>query len=380
MKGRRRSRTKKYPPHIDSAKLPKRCYWDGDKKHWYTVFEIDGKPKRARIAGADAKLSDLHKIMEMRAGEETDNIIWLRKKFTASIQYKQCAAKTREGYDYCASVAENHPSKLKGLTIGQVPLSTWNAEASQKLIDQIAVANGPSAAAHVFRYLRRLFNWSLKRGHTKTIPLGKIELPKQRQQRRLPAHDVLGRLIPFAQQRGQLKPHTKGSCAPYLWKVLVIGKRCRLRGIEIFSINDAQVLDEGLYCERTKGSRDNVTTWSPDLKSAITAAQAERDACWADNARPIPMRAEDRLVIVNESGDGIGQSTWQSAWRRLLKQALLAEVITKDEWFGLHDMKRRSITDTKGGRAAKLAGGGHKDEGMLEIYDFEVPHVPAAGT
>lgn len=375
---RRRSRTKVYPPGIDPLKLPRKCYWDNVRKHWYTNFTVDGRNKRAKIAEADAKMSDLHKAMEVRAGEEVDNLIWLRKKFTESVQYTQVSAGTRKDYDYCAGVVEAHPSKL-GVVIGRVPLSTWNPVASQKLIDQIAVANGPSTAAHCYRYLRRLFNWSLMRGHIKVVPLGKVELPKERKRRRLPAHEALAKLIPFAQERGRLAAHTKGSCAPYIWKALVIGLRCRLRGIEILTMHEDQVLPKGLYCKRTKGSRDNITRWSPDLKEAVNAALAERDAIWRAVSKPIPMRKEDRLVIVNESGERVGSSTWQSAWRRFLAMAVEAGVIEAGQKFSLHDLKRRSITDTKGGRSAKLDAGGHKDERMLEIYDFEVPESDAAG-
>jgi site-specific recombinase XerC len=377
---RRRNRTKEYPPGIDPAKLPRGCYWDNVRKHWYVTPRTESGPKRQKIAEQDAKLSDLHKIMEARAGEEIDTLIWLRKKFAASVQYTQLSAKTRTDYDYCASVVEAHPSKMSGLPIGKVPLSAWNAQASQKLIDQIAVANGPSAASHCYRYLRRLFNWSLTRGHIKVVPLGKVELPKERKQRRLPAHDALGRLIPFAQERGKLQAHTKGSCAPYIWKVLVIALRCRLRGIEILSMHEDQVLPRGLYCKRTKGSRDNVTLWSPDLKAAITSAIEERDAAWSALRKPIPMRPDDRLVIVGQKGERVTGSTWQSAWKRMIRMAIAAGVVTKEERFGLHDMKRRSITDTKGGRAAKLDGGGHVDERMLNTYDFEVPDSDAAGT
>lgn len=376
---RRRSRTKVYPPGIDPLKLPKKCYWDNERKHWYTNFTVDGRNKRAKVAEADAKLSDLHKAMEIRAGEEVDNLIWLRKKFVESVQYTQVSAGTRKDYDYCASVVEAHPSKL-GVPIGKVPLSTWNPVASQKLIDQIAVANGPSAASHCYRYLRRLFNWSLMRGHIKTVPLGKIELPKERKRQRLPAHEALAKLIPFARERASVKYGLKGGSPPYIWKVLVIGLRCRLRGIEILSLTEGQVLEKGLYCKRTKGSRDNITRWSEDLKEAIDSAIAERDKVWSRLKKPIPMRAEDRLIFVNQKGVRIGGSTWQSAWKRLLNAAIDAGVIQPEQKFGLHDMKRRSITDTKGGRSAKLDGGGHKDERMLDRYDFEVPESDAAGT
>jgi hypothetical protein len=40
-----------------------------------------------------------------------------------------------------------------------------------------------------------------------------------------------------------------------------------------------------------------------------------------------------------------------------------------------HDLKRRGITDTKGGKAGMKEGGDHKTDAMLEVYDLEIPEA-----
>lgn len=92
------------------------------------------------------------------------------------------------------------------------------------------------------------------------------------------------------------------------------------------------------------------------------------------------MKPEDRPLFVSATGERVKQAAWQNAWCDFLKLAIDAKGITADDRFGLHDMKRRSITDTKGGRSAKLDAGGHVDERMLGAYDFDVPEADAAGT
>lgn len=47
--------------------------------------------------------------------------------------------------------------------------------------------------------------------------------------------------------------------------------------------------------------------------------------------------------------------------------------------FGIHDLKRRGATDTKGTKADKKDATGHKSDAMLEVYDHSVPVVPATG-
>jgi len=55
-------------------------------------------------------------------------------------------------------------------------------------------------------------------------------------------------------------------------------------------------------------------------------------------------------------------------------------VIAEEDWFGLHDLKRRGVTDTAGNRADKQETSGHRTESMMDVYDHSLPVVPVAGT
>jgi len=129
---------------------------------------------------------------------------------------------------------------------------------------------------------------------------------------------------------------------------------------------------------RRKGSSDNITLYDETLKDAVNAALRFRELVWQRRKKVIPINPKDRSLIVGVSGQPITQSTWQSAWKRFLNLAIEEKVITKEEWFGLHDMKRRGITDTPGGKSAKQEAGGHSDPRMLEVYDLSVPIVEAS--
>jgi len=380
-RGRKRSRVKVYPAHIDPAKVPRGCYWDArGAGRWWTPTEINGKRGSARIGGADTKLSDLHKIMEQRAGLDTDNLIFLGKKFKESVQYSQVALKTRKDWDYCARVVESHPSKKPGLTMGKAALSQWTPVVVQKLVDQIAAVNGPSTAKHVFRYLRRIFNWGVTRGYLALSPVrGKFEFAKERERRRMPERATVSALVAFAQERGALKPHTKGSCPAYIWKTLVIAYKCRLRGVEVFDQSDDQVLEEGLRCARRKGSSTNITRWDAELRAAVESAKSERTERWAKLKKPVPMLPKDRPLLVGVQGQRITQNAWQNAWADFMDLAVAEKVITSEQRFGLHDIKRRGATDTKGTKAQKMDATGHKTRSELDKYDFEEQIVDAAG-
>ena len=58
-----------------------------------------------------------------------------------------------------------------------------------------------------------------------------------------------------------------------------------------------------------------------------------------------------------------------------LNPAIEAEIMSEQEWFGLHDIKRRGTTDTEGTAEDKLEATGHKSRQMKEIWDKSVSKV-----
>jgi integrase len=90
---------------------------------------------------------------------------------------------------------------------------------------------------------------------------------------------------------------------------------------------------------------------------------------------PVPMQPKDRMVFVNQTGGPLAKSSFDSAFQRLMKLAIAEGVLTEEQRFGPHDLKRKGITDTKGTRGEKQQASGHKSQQMLDVYDFDVPVV-----
>ncbi|MBB3184716.1 hypothetical protein FHR95_002290 [Halomonas fontilapidosi] len=59
----------------------------------------------------------------------------------------------------------------------------------------------------------------------------------------------------------------------------------------------------------------------------------------------------------------------------MMEAAVDAGVITQEEKFGLHDLKRRGITDTEGNRHDKQEASGHRNEHMLVVYYLSLAEV-----
>ena len=375
-RGRKRQHNPNIPGHIDQTALPRDVYFDHRGSGcWYTLyFNEAGRRQRTNLCAANVTLSELHRLIEERKGVDRDSLQYLCDEFHKSQQLTELAKKTQEDYCYSRDVLLTYPTKL-GKPLGELAVRKFTPAMVQRIIDKIAQQGTPSKAAHALRYLRRLMQWGRNRGFVTDNPAKGIEAPKERKQRRLPDSAVMASLIQFAHQQGQLKRGQKGACSPYLWYVMEIGYLCRLRGIETVTLTDENELDEGVLTNRRKGSRDNIVRWTPRLRAAWEAAKAVRSETWKRKRRPVPIRAEHRFLIVSATGDRLSKSGLDTAFQRLITQAIDKNILTEEQRFGMHDFKRKGITDTVGTRADKQQASGHKDESMMDVYDLSVPIV-----
>jgi len=316
--------------------------------------------------------------MEERSGVDRDSLAYLAEQYHQSQKFRSLAKKTQVSYCYSRDVLIAIPTKL-GKPLGELAVRKFTPSLVQRLIDRIAEEGKPSKAAHALRYLRLLMQWGRNRGFIETNPAQGIEAPKERKQRRLPEPTVMVDLIQLAKQQGKLTRGEKGACSPYLWYVMEISYLCRLRGIETVTLTDANETPEGVLTNRRKGSRDNIVRWTPRLRAAWEAAKQVRATIWAKRKMPVPALPEQRRIIVAAHGGALQKSSLDTAWQRLVKQAIDKGIMTADQRFGLHDFKRRGITDTLGNRADKQEASGHRDASMLNVYDLSVPIVDPAG-
>lgn len=379
-RGRKRKLNKVIPAHISQKQLPDGCYWDNSANgHWYTTYKDEtGRQRRKRIASKHATLSDLHKIIEELKGVDKNTYKWLSDLFQRSPQFKALAASTQNDYRYCSKIVEKHPTKLNK-PLGETSLSQWNAPLIQKLIDQLASTRGASAANHALRYTRRLFKWGKNRGYIPENYATGVEQAKESPKQKLVSEDAYMRVLNYAIECGNITPRTKGSAPGYIWLVMEIAYMCRLRGIEVITLTEDKATDQGIICDRTKGSRTNIAEWNGRLSNVWNSAIEKRNAIWTASKHPIPHIAKNRFVIVNNDGIALRKQALDNAWQTFIKRAIEVGIITEEERFSLHDLKRKGATDTKGTRAEKQEATGHRSASMMDVYDKSVPLVKPSG-
>lgn len=267
-----------------------------------------------------------------------------------------------------------------GLTLDQLAVAKLSVPAIQRVIESIACGREgagpmPTKANHLLRYLRRVFAWGVQHGHCSHNPAAGTAQAKERAAFKMPTPDTFVRLLAFARECAAKDPHTEGSVAPYLPHLMVITYSCRLRGIEAVTLTEANGTTEGILSNRRKGSRNNVTRWTPELRDAWNALISLRKSAELRHKIPSQLLPEKRPLVASQRGRALSKSGLDSAWQRLIALARSGEnpVLAADEVFTLHGIKHRAITDSE-----DKASGGHRTERMRQRYDHAVPVVEPA--
>ena len=392
-RGRPRKVPANLPVHIDYGKVPKGVYWDASGNgRWYVLDpHPDGHGKKARtVAQPSARLSDLHAIAEQRdGGPARGTIAYVLDLYHGSLQFKELAPTTKQHYDDYRAAIKAHRLK-NGSTLGELIVDKLTPGGVRRIIDSIAlgrpaskegekaVPGYPTKANHWLRYLRARVGWGIEHDHCKTNPFRGVKAVKEVRDHGMPELEAFRRVQAWARQCSGLGPREKGALRPYLWAAMELAYQARLRGIEVLTLTDAHDWGEELRTNRRKGSRDNIVRQGSQLAAAIDSLQAYRDAIWAAKSRPVPMRPEHRPLFVGEDGEQLTREGFNTAWGRMMRNAVNARVILKAERFGLHGLKHRGVTDSKGD---KQEASGHKTRAMMEHYNHELPRVePASDT
>lgn len=376
--GRKRKHNPRIPAHIDQDALPAGVYWDATGNgRWYMLVNVDGKRTAKTIGGAKLRLSELHQIVEDARdtnGPARGTVAWTLAQFHASTKFAGFSKATKDDYGYCRAAAEEFPTTAG--KFGTLEFSRVNQTLVFRMLESVA-RQTPSKANHMLRYLRRAWRWGGPGLGLKQNPAAGLEEFKERKRRRLPPPAVYDAVLAYARHCGSLPKRTRGAQPPYLWIVLELAYLCRLRGIEVDTLTEAQGTPEGIRTDRRKGSRNNIVEWSPRLRAAWDAALAHRRSVLQRRKQPDQLHADRRFLFLAENGEPLTKSGLDSAWQRMMLRAVEDGVITEDQRFGLHDLKRKGVTDTAGTPADKLQAAGFT-EAMLKVYDLDVPIVKPA--
>lgn len=332
-----------------NEKLPPYVYLKKGRYVRVTYDPSTRKQKERVFCPGSLSVSEVWALYEGGSG---DNLAAIADQFEDSPTWALLSPLTQKDYERCHKAVCSYPTRTGPL--GAVSLTEWTPGLVRQLIDKRG-QHSVARANHELRWLKRIFAWAYERDLIDRNPAKGVSLLKQPPRQRYVEHTEYAEAIKRAQR----------SKAPYLAPMMEFAYRCRMRLCEVLDVTDADLTDEGIRVRRRKGSKGNITEWSPQLRAAVSVAKERRQKIVKKRGMLPQINPERRYLFVARDGGRMTESTVQSAWQRLMK-----------DWpqrFTFHDLKRKGVSDTKGD---KLKASGHRSVAMLGVYDVR-PDVVA---
>ncbi|MGZ8196671.1 MAG: hypothetical protein ACXWTH_13680, partial [Methylosarcina sp.] len=111
-------------------------------------------------------------------------------------------------------------------------------------------------------FLSICFSWGVERDLLKTNPCKEVRRDSEKPRPRYVTDKEYRALYELAAQW----PHVQ--CA------MEFAYLCRMRLCEVLDLKQSDLTGAGLHVRRRKGSRDNITTWSPRLEAAVKLSKS----------------------------------------------------------------------------------------------------------
>lgn len=348
-----RTRPDNLPEHIALRDIPRGVYWDkSGRGRWYVFVMRNGRKARETIAAPDVRASDLHRIMEERSGVQRESLLHLCNAFHESPTFRGLAERTQADYERQRKIVETH--RIQAGTLGALRAAGMTPPLFRRLLD--SMAETPTKANHLARYLKRVFSWGVESGLARSNPVKGVRLLKEKADAKMPTREAHAAFL--------------ATLDGWLLAACELAYLCRLRRVEVATLMESAATDRGIVTSRRKGSRATLTCWSPRLRAAWDLAIAERNKRWDKQRMAWPMRAEGRPVFIGRHGGQLTEDGFSTSFDR----AMAAFAAAGGQRFSLHGLKHRGITDSDDKRA-----GGHRTEAMRQRYDHAVHEFPAAG-
>lgn len=311
-----------------------------------------GKRGDSEAAILRAYLAAVEEIQVMLGGSVRFSLHWLDEQYSKSERFRSLSVKSQANIGFMRRLLD-HKIKVSGAAglFGDLQASALTPPMLRSLFDrrlQIYRDAGKKGSAIVNReraYLSAMLSWGIEHIDglgLATNPCKGIRGAKETPRSRYVTEDDY-----------QIQSDMAREIADYLPVVFELAYLCAARGSEIVALRRDSIRDEGLVIRRGKGSRDNIIKWSTRLRQAVAAAT----------------RGHSNLhLIVNTQDQPLNKHALDTAMQRL--KAKMEESGHGAQWWTLHDLKRKGLTD-----AADKTIAGHRTEAMRQRYNVGLDQV-----
>lgn len=323
-------------------RLPKYVYL---KRGWY-IWRRDklGQGAPIRLVKEGSSMSAIWAAWEAVQQDDSNNLSALLADY---ISFANVTDRTRKDYQSMARLISEQ-ELADGRKLGEAHVDDPDIRFWRLYLDKLSET--PVAANRRMQLIKAAYAWAYQRGMVRENSPSGITLYREKPRDRYVTDAEYDAVLALAQG------WSKTGRYPYLWIMMELAYLLRARRTEVCALQRKQIEGDRLSWMRAKGSKAEITIITPRLKAALNAGKALE----AKVASP---------WIVHRKGQQIKKNAFDSAWRRLMDEALQSGLIA--DRFTFHDLKARGITD----HAQHY--GGHKSGRQAQDYIRKPDEVEA---
>ena len=334
-------------PRRGKRKYPRDVYvYRGKLVYWPYLGCVDGKPKRGkRILIGDINMPEgvVFQTVEQIKENKVKTLEWLLTWFNESPEFKKRGQKTqREQKDMYYPRIVEAKSATTGKCLGDAPLEKITPSMLRRFLDTQA---GNTTKNKIKSYIGKA--WS-------TAVLYHDDMPRNSPTEQLPRFEEKpkDRYVTDEEYR-----KVRRTLKPIYRAAMEIAYQCRARAIEIVNLTYDDLLEEGIYLERSKGSLPEITLWNRRLRAAVKMAKQECN------------NPKSNHLFHDPDGSTITNKEFSARFKDCMSRRVQSGKITAKERFAFHDMKAKGVSDHEGNYS------GHKTEKGRKIYIRKAPKV-----
>lgn len=326
------------PRKPENAKLPEYVYYRKGR-YVYHPPRSGERPLRyhGKLIRRDEPVRKVWAAVDAIEGVPRDTVAWLLDCYLVSRRFRSLAPSTRKGYEWIAQTLKNYQLP-NGQTFGEQPYLKLRPFNIRQYMDW--QEDRPTQANREIQFLKSVYGWAIEYNLASFNPCVGVKLYPTRVRQRYVTDAEYLKVLRVARR----------SKAPWMVAAMEVAYICRARRHEVVRLTRDDILPEGLFIRRGKGSLDEITTWTPRLKWAVSFCERF--------SGKIPQN-----LIHDADGKEISPERLSQAFVRICGKAL-------DDPFPFHDIKAKGVSDHKRRHS------GHKSARMRHVYDRKAEEIP----
>ena len=257
----------------------------------------------------------VYQLLDQIKDSRQKTIEWLLSAYMGSEKFSKLGKSTRHNRKevyYPKIVDRRGPNN--GARFGDILLSNITPAMLLRLLKTF---QGNPTRNQVKTFISAAWSWGI---------LEYEDVPRQNPAKEVPKFEEESRTFYITDE---LYRKVRRTMKPLYRAAMEIAYQCRAREIEVFALTYNDLLKEGVYLKRTKGSISEITLWNRRLRTAVAMA------------RSICNNQSSQYLFHEPDGSPIEPQRFAGRFKDCMRRRVAAGKIAPEERFTFHDIESK---------------------------------------